>query len=236
MNDTGTSLKYGMNVDSYSSHSQILEMLRDLPRGSSILDVGTAQGYIGERLTGHGFYLAGIEQDQRSAAISSRFYDEFVVADIETASFCFRRKFDAIVLADVLEHLRYPLRLLVELRKCLSESGRFIISVPNVANIYVRLNLLVGKFDYADRGILDESHLRFFTLKTLHRLLQQAELSTVGFSVTPVPLPLLFPATREGAHCHFLHRANWLATKVWKRLLAYQFILLASPRREEGGG
>ena len=228
-------MKYDINLDSYSSHSQILAMLRELPRGSSVLDVGAAQGYIGERLSGSGFYLAGIERDPHSAAISSPYYDEFLAADIETANLCFSRKFDAIVLADVLEHVRHPLGLLVELRKYLSENGRFIISVPNVANIYVRLNLLFGKFDYADRGILDESHLRFFTLKTIQGLLQQAHLDRLGLSVTPVPLPLVFPNTREGGRGHFLHRANWLAARAWKRLFAYQFILLAAPPRGKSG-
>ena len=141
------------------------------------------------------------------------------------------RKFDVIVLADVLEHLRQPLNVLIHLRDLLSSTGRFVISVPNVANIYVRLSLLFGRFEYADRGILDETHLRFFTLNSACALVQKAALRVKQIVVTPIPLPLVLPSTREGASCHFLHRANWAITQIWKRLFAYQMIIVAVPVR-----
>ncbi len=68
--------------------------------------------------------------------------------------------FDAIVYGDVLEHLVDPLSVLVELNRELAEDGFVIISVPNIAHLYIRLLLLLGRFDYIDRGILDSTHLR----------------------------------------------------------------------------
>ena len=221
-------LKYSANPDKYSSHEQILAMLQELPAGASVLDVGSASGYFGKRLAGKGYYIAGVEQDEASAKVASAFYDEFIVADVESG-LRLSRKFDVIVLADILEHLRQPLKVLIQLREFLSGTGRFMISVPNVANIYVRLNLLFGRFEYADRGILDETHLRFFTLNSACALVQKAALRVQQIVVTPLPLPLVLPNTREGASWHFLHRVNWSITQVWKRLFAYQLIIVAVP-------
>jgi 2-polyprenyl-3-methyl-5-hydroxy-6-metoxy-1,4-benzoquinol methylase len=223
-------LKYSANPDKYGSHERILSLLQELPAGSSVLDVGSASGYFGERLAGKGYYVVGVEQDEAAASVAAAFYDEFIVADVE-AGLRLSRKFDVIVLADILEHLRQPLKVLVHLRDLLSSTGRFVISVPNVANIYVRLSLLFGRFEYADRGILDETHLRFFTLNSACALVQKAALRVKRIVVTPIPLPLVFPSTREGASCHFLHRANWLLTQMWKRLFAYQMIIVAVPAR-----
>jgi 2-polyprenyl-3-methyl-5-hydroxy-6-metoxy-1,4-benzoquinol methylase len=223
-------LKYSANPDRYSSHERILSLLQELPAGSSVLDVGSASGYFGERLAGKGYYVVGVEQDEAAARVAAAFYDEFIIADVE-AGLRLSRKFDVIVLADILEHLRQPLNVLVHLRDLLSSTGRFVISVPNVANIYVRLSLLVGRFEYADRGILDETHLRFFTLNSACALVQKAALRVKQIVVTPIPLPLVLPSTREGASCHFLHRANWAITQMWKRLFAYQLIIVAVPAR-----
>jgi 2-polyprenyl-3-methyl-5-hydroxy-6-metoxy-1,4-benzoquinol methylase len=223
-------LKYSANPDKYGSHERILAMLQELPAGSSVLDVGSASGYFGERLAGRGYYVVGVEQDQAAASVAASFYNEFIVADVE-AGLRLSRKFDVIVLADILEHLRQPLKVLVHLRDLLSSTGRFVISVPNVANIYVRLSLLFGRFEYADRGILDETHLRFFTLNSACALVQKAALRVKQIVVTPIPLPLVLPSTREGASCHFLHRANWAITQIWKRLFAYQMIIVAVPVR-----
>jgi 2-polyprenyl-3-methyl-5-hydroxy-6-metoxy-1,4-benzoquinol methylase len=223
-------LKYSANPDKYSSHERILAMLQELPAGASVLDVGSASGYFGERLAGKGYYVVGVEQDEASASVASAFYDEFIVADVESG-LRLSRKFDVIVLADILEHLRQPLKVLIHLRDLLSNTGRFVISVPNVANIYVRLNLLFGRFEYADRGILDETHLRFFTLNSACALVQKAALRVKQIVVTPIPLPLVLPSTREGASWHILHRANWAVTQMWKRLFAYQMIIVAVPAR-----
>ena len=225
-------LKYTRNPDKYGSQEQILKLLGELPANSSVLDVGTAQGFIGQQLSGKGFYLAGVEQDPSSARIAAEFYDEFLIADLEAQIPRFTRKFDAIVLADILEHLRNPYQVLVQLTEQLSAGGKFIVSVPNVANIYVRVSLLFGRFDYTDRGILDETHLKFFTFKTINSLLRNARLQVERLVVSPIPLPLVFPQTRDGAPLHVVHRANWEITKIWKRLFAYQFIFVAAMRPE----
>ena len=83
--------------------------------------------------------------------------------------------------------------MLQALDRTLGPRGTVIVSVPNVAHLWVRLSLLAGRFDYADRGILDRTHLRFFTRRSLLALLRAAGLAVVELAVTPVPLPLVVP-------------------------------------------
>ena len=99
-----------------------------------------------------------------------------------------------------------------------------IVSVPNVANFVVRLSLLFGRFDYGDRGILDRTHLRFFTLKTLTKLLQETGFNIRQIIATPVPLQLVWPVTNRQFFAP-LHYCHFLLVRLWQTLLAYQFVV-----------
>ncbi len=88
-------------------------------------------------------------------------------------------------------------------------------------------SLLLGRFDYADRGILDRTHLRFFTRESFLRLLGESKLAVVALIPTPVPLPLLVPERWHGAGLRTLHALNALAARCWKSLFAYQFVAVA---------
>jgi SAM-dependent methyltransferase len=132
-----------------------------------------------------------------------------------------------IVLADVLEHLREPEALLSQCQKLLADDGRLVVSVPNVAHWSVRLSLLFGRFSYTARGILDRSHLRFYTLSTI-----QAELERAGFSIervetTSPPFQELIPGGAGSSVAKLLTRLNYFGNAVWKQLFAYQFVLRA---------
>ena len=131
---------------------------------------------------------------------------------------------------DVLEHLSDPLAALVALNRALAADGLVIASVPNVAHLWVRLQLLAGRFEYADRGILDRTHLRFFTRRTFVALLAQAGLAVEELAVTPVPLPLVVPDRLHGAWLYGLHAASAAASRGWKSGLAYQFVAMCRPR------
>jgi hypothetical protein len=112
----------------------------------------------------------------------------------------------------------------------LNKNGKILISLPNVANIWVRLNLLFGRFNYSRVGILDESHLRFFTLETSKQIARDSGLEVLSTSVTPIPLPLILPATSKGRPLSFLHALNWGITRLRKTLFGYQFILICQSK------
>jgi SAM-dependent methyltransferase len=153
-----------------------------------------------------------------------------VVADLESARPLLHGPFDAIVYGDVLEHLSDPRAVLQALDQTLTPGGTVIVSVPNVAHLWVRLSLLAGRFDYADRGILDRTHLRFFTRRTLLELLRDAGLAVIEVAVTPVPLPLVVPSRWHGPWLARVHALSAGAARGWPGGLAYQFVAVCRAR------
>lgn len=152
-----------------------------IPHKAKVLDVGCATGLLGNKLREEKSvsFVAGIENDLKMAEAAKNNYNKLVNINLEEfENLPFEKGyFDVIVCADVLEHLHNPVRAMVKLSDYLSRDGFFLISVPNIAFISVRLQLLFGKFDYTSGGILDETHLRFFTKKTLDSLLKKANLT-----------------------------------------------------------
>lgn len=148
-----------------------------------ILEVGCAEGQLGRLLRARGHHVTGIELVPEAADRARPWLDHVVTADIEANGFPFPpAAFDAIIFADVLEHLIDPWRVLREAVELLTDDGCVIASIPNVQNLDVLLRLARGRWDYRERGILDVGHLRFFTLHTIRGLFAQAglELSHVG--------------------------------------------------------
>jgi 2-polyprenyl-3-methyl-5-hydroxy-6-metoxy-1,4-benzoquinol methylase len=220
--------EYEFKPFKYSSHYWILKILEPEKGHLKILDVGTAGGYLGKILRGKGHSVSGIENDAAAAEKAKGYYDSFQLADLESYGFPYRREFDYILFADVLEHLRDPA---VVLRKCLpalKESGKIIVSVPNVANLVVRLSLLFGKFDYMDRGILDRTHLRFFTLRSLHKMLGEVSCRALRVVPTPLPWQIVLPFTDKKWFAP-LHEGLYMLTRCWKTGLGYQFVVATAP-------
>jgi 2-polyprenyl-3-methyl-5-hydroxy-6-metoxy-1,4-benzoquinol methylase len=141
--------------------------------GSNVLDIGCGGGGLGEALTGKGCNLIGWDLSPDRTQERGKFYDSLVKKDIEKEEFG-QEKYDVIVLADVLEHLTYPEKVLKKSRESLNSGGIVLVSLPNVAYLDNRIGLLKGNWNYTDHGILDQTHLKFFTLFTAEQLLLSA--------------------------------------------------------------
>jgi len=212
--------------DAYSSHSLILRLAGE-GAGRRLLDVGAAHGYLAEALRMQGFRVTGIEADSVLGVEAAKHCDQFLLLDLDGPLPTFPEPFDVMVFGDVLEHLKNPVAVLRQLTASLKEDGAIIISLPNVANIYVRLNLLLGRFDYQDRGILDRTHLHFFTRKSFRQFLSAAGLEAWELTATPIPFPLVVPKRYQGVLFAALHAVNaWLARR-WQTLFGYQFVAVA---------
>jgi glycosyltransferase involved in cell wall biosynthesis len=227
--EVSTSRYVYKSADPYSSHAQILNWV-ERHRPAEVLEVGTATGYLSSEMEKLGCAVTGVEQDPQMAEIAREYCREMHVGDIETMELQGAARFDAIIFGDVLEHLRDPQAVLEKMSELLKPGGNILISLPNVANIWVRLNLLFGRFNYSRVGILDKTHLRFFTLKSAKKLAIDSGLDVVSTSATPIPLPLIMPATNRGRPLGFLHFLNWGLTKLRKTLFGYQFILICRPK------
>ncbi|HTS18162.1 MAG TPA: class I SAM-dependent methyltransferase [Verrucomicrobiae bacterium] len=216
--------------DPYSSHSTILARVGD-GKGKRLLDVGSAQGVLAQLFTQRGFEVTCIEGSAELAALGTDKCHEMIVADLDKPLPQLEGQFDVIVYGDILEHLRNPIEVLVGFDRALRPGGRVVVSVPNIAHVWVRLNLLLGRFPYGNRGILDRTHLRFFTLSGFQELLTNAGLEWSEIVATPVPLPLLIPDRYHGRILQSLHVLNAALARRWRSMFAYQFVAMASPRK-----
>lgn len=219
---------YELKRFKYNSHYWVLRFLSGAGRPLRVLDVGTSEGNLGAILKEQGHSVAGIESNSAAAQKARAHYDSFHVGDIESYDFPYREEFDYILFADVLEHLRDPVSVLRRSLPSLKPTGELIVSIPNVANIAIRTSLLFGRFDYRDRGILDRTHVRFFTLASLRRMMEDASCRILELVPTPLPVQLVLPMTN---HKIFdpLHELHYVLVRFWKTLFAYQFVVRAVP-------
>jgi len=178
-----------------NSHTLMVELVGGTKR---VLDVGCATGYLASALVERGCTVSGMEGDAEAAEEARPHLERLVVGDLEHTDLADAfgdDRFDVIVFGDVLEHLRDPLAVLRSARRLLADRGSVVASIPNVAHGSVRLSLLAGRFDYQPLGLLDSTHLRFFTLSSIESLFREADLvpvdvrrTTAGFFDTPLPL------------------------------------------------
>jgi 2-polyprenyl-3-methyl-5-hydroxy-6-metoxy-1,4-benzoquinol methylase len=214
-----SSVGYSLNTRPYGGHERLLGLAGSPKR---VLDVGCAAGYLSRRLAGRGAHVIGIERDKSVAESAREFCDEVLIGDVESMELPFAEgSFDAIVCGDVIEHLRDPERFLERVRPLLSPGGRLVLTTPNVANWAMRIGLLAGRWNYGERGILDRTHTHLFTKKTLEETLGRAGYDIVAFDVT-APVPRVgTPSVERAAHA---------VARLRPSLLAYQFVVAATPR------
>ena len=190
--------RYDTDVDlsnRNNSHTLMVELVGGSKR---VLDVGCATGYLARTLGERGCTVSGIEPDEMAAEEARPYLDRLIVGNVETLdldeSFG-EERFDVVVFGDVLEHLLDPLATLRKCRRLLADRGTVVASIPNVAHGSVRLALMAGRFDYQPLGLLDSTHLRFFTRASIDELFREAGMvpvdvrrTTAGFFDTPLPL------------------------------------------------
>ena len=225
LNATGS--KYSSKFDdAYSSHTLLFRHLQHLGlQGKTALELGVGDSSLTQRLHENGVMVDCIEMDPEAARAAKpyarRVWNESL--DISRLDQIGER-YDIVIAADILEHLLYPEEILSKLKTCVKKGGVLLVSLPNVANAYVRLNLLLGRFPYYSKGLLDSSHLRFYTRKSGERLCIKTGWEIMGREYTSIPVAMVFPFLRKGPFRLFL---IWLRgmTLAFKSLFCYQFLL-----------
>lgn len=207
-----------LNTRRYGGHERLLELAGSPGR---VLDVGCSTGYLARRLVERGATVVGIDLDEAAAAEAREVCEQVLVGDVETMELPFSEgSFDVVLCGDLIEHLRDPAAFLRRVRPLLGSGGRLVLTTPNIANWAMRLGLLVGRWRYTDRGILDHTHVHLFTKKSLQETLEQAGYRILELEVT-APVPLGGPTIERAAHAIAHLRPS---------LFAYQFVVAASPR------
>jgi len=175
--DLGPSPQYNYGGDSPGgTHSLLVSLIPST--ATRVLDIGCASGYLGrEVMRDRRCGVWGIDANPDSAAAARRAgYVDVVCADLDALpALPWSEPFDAVLAGNILEHLRDPAAFLRRIRRVLSEDALLIVALPNVANLRVRLDLLRGRFDYTDTGIMDRTHLHLYTYRTARALLTENE-------------------------------------------------------------
>jgi methionine biosynthesis protein MetW len=199
----------------------------------TVLDCGCGAGEIARLLVRNKCEVVGIEADPETAMAARQWCQDVIVGDLEREETLaevqsLRNAFDCILCSHVLEHLRDPSRLLQSLQGlCTSPTGNFVIALPNVAHWRVRLSLLLGCWEYQDFGILDRTHLRFFTLASALDLLKRS-----GLETAEIRIPDFHNAGRLSDYARSLMRR--VTRPGWH---AGSFVFLCTPadQRDRGG-
>lgn len=170
-------------------YKKVFELVRS---NQSILEIGCHTGYLGEVFKKRGNRIWGIEINSDAADKAKPFYEKVLIGDIEDANLwnTVVQKFDVILFLDVLEHLVDPWRILIKSREFLNPQGFIIITLPNIAFYAIRKNLLFGRFDYQESGIIDKTHLRFFTFHSAQKFIYDCGYTIEKWLVTFTELPL----------------------------------------------
>jgi 2-polyprenyl-3-methyl-5-hydroxy-6-metoxy-1,4-benzoquinol methylase len=218
-------LHYRLHRDPKSSHQQIVRLVRRLGR-SPVLDVGAAQGFLGQLTQNDGLAIDAVEPNAYWAAQAQPFYRNVYASTIEDAHLS-PDTYRVVVCADVLEHTVNPQDVVQQLCRVSTDDAYFIISLPNVAHLAVRSMLLFGHFPPMERGILDRTHLHFYTRDTAEAMLQDAGLRVVYARPTGVPLDELWPSGEGTLLYKVLMRMQHLALLVAPRLFGFQWVLVA---------
>ena len=167
--------KYQYTVSTDSDHVAH-KILALVPPRSRVLEIGCSSGSQTRLLKNTlGCSVTGIEIDAAAAEDAREFCERLIIGDIENLNLTENlgnQPFDVIILSDVLEHLKQPGDTLMKIRPLLGQSGILLASIPNIAHAAICWELAHGRFDYRDYGLLDDTHIRFFTKKTITHLFE----------------------------------------------------------------
>jgi 2-polyprenyl-3-methyl-5-hydroxy-6-metoxy-1,4-benzoquinol methylase len=167
-----------------SPRYDIVELIAQ-PTGS-ILEIGCGSGATGLIIKQkfHEVHFTGLEINKKAATVAKTRLDKVIIANIEKVDLknygIKKKSFDVIICADVLEHLYDPWKVLLTLRDYLKSDGKIIASIPNIQNIHIIMGLSEGNWTYSEYGILDATHIRFFTFNEIERLFMASKLTIVN--------------------------------------------------------
>jgi len=203
-----------------SDREELLEFLvQNSQLHGRVLDVGCGEGQLGAHIRAHGAAeVWGVEPVHEAAVRASEHLTHVYEGFFPGVSIDSDVRFDLIVFADSLEHMTDPWEALREARGLVSPTGRVLISVPNVAHYSVIQKQLRGRWDYADSGLLDRTHLRFFTPKTIVEAVVESGYRVVAAGAKDVP-----PPSKK------YRPAVWLMRRFTPDMLVYQQYLLIEP-------
>jgi glycosyltransferase involved in cell wall biosynthesis len=215
---------YTLKLGFRSSHTVALECVM---QGAAVLDIGCGRGHVTERMAAIALQVTGLDQYPNTgpAPANVRYLGwniDHEPCPVDVAAY------DQVFLLDVIEHLRDPEVFMENLRAAAQHRRpEIVITTANVAFIVTRLMLLVGQFNYGRKGILDRTHTRLFTFRSLRELLEQTGYVVLETRGIPAPIPL---AAGDTVLSRFLMAVNELGIRLLRGLFSYQIFMRAQAR------
>lgn len=218
----------------HAEQSSHLKILSRIGVGKKILEIGCSTGYLTKIMKENlNCRVTAIEIDRDAASHASKYCEKLIADDAEHVDYkqCFDGEgFDVILFGDVLEHMKYPERVLAAVKGLLAKDGYIIASIPNISHASIITELLEGKFDYSEFGLLDKTHLRFFTRESIYKLFESSgyiiDMIDVVYSPYERELKVKLQAMPEDI-VGYIYSNN-------KDAETYQFIVKAFPSTEAG--
>ncbi len=224
-----TPAEYGFKEGDGSSHSVILDMLKNRP-SAKVLDLGCSGGLLAERVRAAGHYVTGVDYLEIPGVRERT--DDFYQADLaDGIPIGVGSGYDVVIAGDVIEHLPRPKETLAEILRVLRPGGELLVSVPNFGHWYPRARVALGLFGYDRRGILDQTHLRFFSRASLHRLVRRCGFDVVEQTCTGLPLGVVSESASRKVRA--LRAIDAWLVKRRPTLFGYQFVLRLRPHAED---
>jgi 2-polyprenyl-3-methyl-5-hydroxy-6-metoxy-1,4-benzoquinol methylase len=214
----------------YSSHRIAIEQVKKLGgEVKRVLDVGCGPGFVARELERAGYHVTGVDAEQPLPEMMSEFHKlDLDAGGLPVDAF----DYDAVLMLDVIEHLAEPEAFLVSLRNrsrasaAVRKPPALVLTTPNIAFAAMRLNLLLGRFNYAERGILDITHKRLFTKHALRRALVESGYQVQSLTGIGPPFETVMGGRKFG---RFLGWMTNLLARVWPSMFAFQFLVVARP-------
>ncbi|HEX2879633.1 MAG TPA: methyltransferase domain-containing protein [Polyangiaceae bacterium] len=188
--------RYRENVERSGLSKTHRQLISWIAPGSRVLELGCASGYIGRILMEEkGCQVTGVEFDPQAAEEARAAGLTVIQGSLEDPVFraSIVGQFDFVTASDVLEHLRDPAPVLNEFKRWLAPGGQAIISVPNIATWEIRSQLFFrGDFEYKETGIMDRTHVHFFTWDTMHKLVREQDWTILDTTVEKWDVPVAY--------------------------------------------
>lgn len=224
---------YPIKQSKFSSHYFFKKLVG---KNQQVLDIGCGEGFFSSTIAKYN-QVVGI--DFLDNPENSTAFEQYIKADLENGlqeavDKLGQKKFDRVLLPDVLEHLRFPEQLLADCHHVLKgRNSLLLVSVPNVANITVRLALLLGRWNYTERGILDKTHYRFYTHRSGRKLLEENGYEVIKRMTTIMPIELVIGLPPNNPIMIFFNRLLAVVTQLMPGLFGYQCIFVAYSKKIE---
>jgi 2-polyprenyl-3-methyl-5-hydroxy-6-metoxy-1,4-benzoquinol methylase len=181
--------RYDRPVDSSAPNNAHAFALKMVGWNQRVLEIGAASGHVTRALAAQNCRVTAVECDPQAAADIADAADDVIVGDLNDPTTLAKldATFDVALAGDVLEHLPHPQAVLDRMARLLVPGGRVVASLPNIGHVDVRLALMQGRFEYNSWGLLDQTHLRFFTLKTIREMVRRSGLAIIDMMRVRIP-------------------------------------------------